>query len=267
MTHFLKLRLQTNQRLFALLIGLAIVSAHLLKVYGLSVKKHVTFTPYTAWLSMDFSGTSALMLLFYLLLPIIASLFASTIFLEDKRNHLICYVLLNSSRKKYFSMLFLKTFLTGAVVVALPLIIDLIGCFLLLPNLKPDPLINVNLGIYEGSGDLFPHLFYAHPLVYALFNIAISFVFAGLFVTFALAASFYIKNKMVILLLPFCLQLLSIAVNSFVMKNMALSPFGFSPEAITTYDKSFLAIVLYGGILFWVTLFLYVRGVKNNEAF
>lgn len=59
MTHFLKLRLQTNQRLFALLIGLAIVSAHLLKVYGLSVKKHVTFTPYTAWLSMDFSGTSA----------------------------------------------------------------------------------------------------------------------------------------------------------------------------------------------------------------
>ncbi|WP_163655450.1 hypothetical protein [Listeria sp. PSOL-1] len=256
-------RFLNRKLLLAFLIGMMIMLLHIIKIYILSQKHEIIFTPYTSWLSIDF--TSVLMILFYLLLPLLACFGTASVFLEDMTSELFAYSLTSFVRKTLFTKLFITVFVISALVTTIPLLLDFFLSFLFLPNIAPDKIINLNLGIYLGSGDLFPRLFYAHPFGYAMLHLFLCFIFSGVFGVMSLAVTFLSRNKIIIILVPLFVQVVLIALNTFAFPLFAFSPFGFLPESMVTYDKNIIVIAVVWGLLFFSSLVIFVRGARRYE--
>lgn len=71
----------------------------------------------------------------------------------------------------------------------------------LVPAYVPDPF---DSSFYTVSyNQAFSSVFYTYPLLYVLIYITIAAIFAGLWATVPLAITFFVKNKYIILLLPY----------------------------------------------------------------
>ena len=108
-------------------------------------------------------------------------------------------------RKPYFLAKTLAVFLTGAVVVVLPLLMNFLAVSAFVPATAPQ--VNYSFYNYVLFGDLWADLFFDQPLLYVLLYILLDGLFGGLLALFAFALSFLIPNRVVILVLPLLLLL------------------------------------------------------------
>ena len=116
--------------------------------------------------------------IFFALFPLIACLpYAATCYLDIKSGY-ERNVCVKASRINYVIAKAVAVSLSGAVAVAIPLLIDLFIAAGLYPDRKPNKLTFLYAGIIDCN--LFPRLFALYPVCYCLVFILLDAVFGGL---------------------------------------------------------------------------------------
>ncbi|MEH6891375.1 hypothetical protein V7024_17075 [Bacillus sp. JJ864] len=263
MIQFWFLRVKRSYFYYALFIGLILSFTHLIiNVIPLMKFNNIIFTPYTSWMSASF--TSVIPILFFLILPLISSLPVSTLFKDDKESGLLNIILIKTTKKKYFSGLFVVTFLIGSIVIAISLLVNALGSFLFLPNLLPDEIVNRNIGMNSGA-TILVDLYYNHPFIHMMLNILICSIFGGIFAVFSLSISFWIKNKFIVLVGGFIVQIGLLVINMLIFSEKAITPFFFLPENANVLPINIWIVFGVGIILFLVSCVIYFVGVKSYD--
>jgi len=139
--------------------------------------------------------------LFFTLLPLIAALPYSWSYYVENKTGYVKTVVTRSSKSQYFLTKYIATFIAGGLAVLIPLLINLliVSCFV--PAIIPTIMYPLYYAV--GHGSLWSSLFYTKPVVFVILYLILDFIFAGLFATMSLAISFFIKNRIAIILMPF----------------------------------------------------------------
>ncbi len=197
--------------------------------------------------------------LFYLLIPILATIpFADSFFL-DRKTGFIKNVLVRGQKKYYFLSKFIATFLAGGSAVLIPLVLSLALTAMVFPAMDPEASTYV---FAINASSLWGSLFYTHPFIYVFLYLIITFIFCGFLATTALVMGFFAENRFVVIVTPFLLYLFTFSVFSLFGADR-FEPINFlSPS----FGGSSLSIILGETLLLGlVTLILFIwKGLKDD---
>ena len=143
--------------------------------------------------------------IFFLILPILASLPFGTSYFEDCKEGVIKNIYMRTKREDYLKAKYAAAFLSGGIAVLVPLIFNLMCSLVLLPNLAPLSTMGDNI---LTPLMLFYKIFFAHPMIYTTFFLVVQFLMAGIWACVCLSVSFLSDYKIVVLIFPFFVQLI-----------------------------------------------------------
>lgn len=109
-------------------------------------------------------------------------------------------------RAAYFGAKYLAVFLSGGLAMVLPLLYNFLLTALFIPAAMPNPLYAVHNEVFPTS--LLSMVYYSHPFVYVALYLLLDFVFCGLLACLCFAVSAWVKNRVVVTLVPFALLVL-----------------------------------------------------------
>jgi len=201
--------------------------------------------------------------LFFMIFPILAALPFADSFFTDRKSGYIKNIFTRTNKNHYYISKYIAVFLSGGLVVIIPLILNLYLTALVIPSVIPD-VASQGFSL-SGCGAIGASVFYTHPYIYFFVYTALIFVTAGLLATIALAFSNIIKFKYIIVLTPFLIFLLSSFASDF-FNNYGLDIANWiSPgNGITT---NFLIVLCELIIIFvFVILFYFIKG-GNDEVY
>jgi len=158
---------------------------------GLQKNQGIDFTPYSEWFG---TGLSVLSSVFFITLPILASLPFSDTYLKDRQTGYFTAILSKGKTGRYFAGLYFYNFLAAALISAIPLLVNLYFSFMILPDVKPDPIVNNRLYL-SPDATFFQPLYYSYPLLHIFFYILLVALFSGMFASLSLSLSFYVNNR------------------------------------------------------------------------
>ena len=193
----------------SLLIGMIISVSHIIRIQ-LPLCEEMKYITYQIppilsqnWIGGDILGTETF--LYFLILPILATLPYGLSYFEDKDNGFLKMIYQRTRREEYIKNKFVATFISGGIAVTVPLIINLMVAMSLFPNIVPDVSRCTDL-IF--SNRIFYQIYYSKPLVYITLFLIIDFLFAGMWAVIALLSSYLSDYKVVVLITPFFIQLI-----------------------------------------------------------
>lgn len=166
---------------------------------------------YPGWLFSDWLGGrlySVFSYLYFMILPLLASLPHGDSFFTDVKKGVISNICIRTGKKDYYFAKYLSTFLSGGIVVIIPLLLNFLLSALLLPSMKPEVAF-WNTTVNEKSA--FPNIYFTHPLIYILIYIFIIFIFSGFFGTLSLVCSYYVNYHFLVIISPFICYIFLIA--------------------------------------------------------
>lgn len=140
---------------------------------------------------------------FIIIMPILCAFSFSDSYIEDRKSGIIENIYTRKSKIRYLINKYLVNFIVSGIAFAVPLLFDYLLCIMLMPSINSDPVLT---GKIISRGGLFSDLFYSKPNLYILMWIVIYFLFAGAFASIALCSSKFIKNKYVVIFVPFILN-------------------------------------------------------------
>lgn len=213
-------------------------------------------SPYNSFILFCLTDISNIL---FLIMPILVSMAYGDSYLEDLNSGFLKNILSRYSKKKYLRSKFLANFIVSGLTFSVPLIFNLTVHLLTQANIHPERMVQKNLSI----GNLNLELYLNHPLIYTLIWIGIYFMFAGAISSLALGLSTIIKNKFVVLILPFIIvQAISIIFPLIGLNKYNLSSFLFLGADINIGSMiiTFLVLLLSSFALFYI-------GEKANETF
>lgn len=263
------IRAFNNRSLFySILIGLIITISHFVYyVIPLSndLDKYLALNKpmmYPGWLFSSWIGGNLYNLhvfLYYLLIPILAVIpFADTFFL-DKKEGFTNNVFIRTNKKYYFISKFLATFTVGGLAIVIPLVANFLLTAMFLPSMIPE----VSSGFYTiDASSMWSTLFYTHPFIYLICFFLIDFVFSGLIATIALAVSYFVEHRFVVLITPFLLYLFVFAFFN-LLGAISLAPINFLQPS---FSRGNILIIFVETILLGVTtaFIFYSKGMKDD---
>ncbi|MFT8838335.1 hypothetical protein [Liquorilactobacillus satsumensis] len=266
MTYWLK-RVKNYHYYYGFALGLLIICLHIF-FSVIPARKYLTaenvflFTPYTKWIY--FNAGSGYSFLFVLALPLFCSLGLNQLIYDDLKSGFWHYKLIQGSLKRYSLVTSLLSFVSGFAMCGVLLLLDLGLTFLLLPNVKPDFILNANAPVLP-QFTFFSNLYYSHPLVLFFAYIIFSSFVAGLFSLFSGMLSFYIRKKFAVVSTGFVIGFV-LTILATVFTKQIYSPLliisGYNP----VYNPPLITALL--GYL--ITLILvevgFVLGVHKNAA-
>ncbi|WP_238386388.1 ABC transporter permease [Streptococcus sp. S784/96/1] len=178
----------------------------------------------------------------------------SNAYLQDKENNMIYGMLTRTTLKRYYLTKFLVNSLVSTLVGILPLALFLTANEVLFP---------VEQGSYFGEiGGAWSVIFKKSPLLYSVITIINSGFFATIYANLGLVSTFFIRHKLVSIVMPFMIYILP----SFVFPFVGLDQF----EPVTTFDltanTSATAVLVYSQmVVFFLVIAVlgYVRLKKE----
>ena len=207
-------------RMFAasLLIGLAVCTIQIfaevlpMQQYQQSLTQSDIY-PHGVFSKWIGGGNSYWGVLYFALLPILAALpFADSLH-ADRRSGYVKNIFTRGKRRSYYTAKFISVFLSGGAAAVLPLLWNLYLSAMLLPSIMPDPAAGT---FWPKAASLWAEQFYTQPYLYTAIFCAMIFIVSGLLATVALAATFFVKYRFVVLLVPFIVYQLITFLSRFV---------------------------------------------------
>jgi len=245
----------SKEMAISLILGIGIMIWHLLQfvLFKTIYDSGFDFCPksvYYHWIGANCYPTQSY--LYFLILPLIATLPAGGSLYVDLKNGYVKHVVLRSNQPSYFRAKYWAAFFSGGFAFCIPLLFNYLATALCLPLLRPEAITSV--GPLCGSFDY--ELFYHHPFVHTLLFILIDFIFAGGMVIFALLASFYAKYRVIILLIPFVIYYMLFSINNFLPGDIAVSPNyfllpGFDRKYIWEFILSLIVFIAVSLVYEW----------------
>lgn len=259
--------LKSKTMLLSLIIGTLITLSHVL-IYiipvsnfidqALSYNKAMYSVPsvFAGWIGN--AGYSMQSFLFYMLLPILVTIPFGDSFFADNKSGYIKNVLIRVKKKKYYLSKYIATFISGGLVIVIPLLINLIVSSMFLPSHLPQ----VISGYPIGAASMWSKIFYTHPYVYIFSYLLIDFIFSGLIATIALSISLISEYRFSVVFMPFLIYLFIYSI----LSSLGLSK--FVPFYFLQFGygmSSFITIVIQGLILAAITSTTFlIKGVKED---
>lgn len=212
--------------------------------------------------------------IFFFIFPLLAAIPYGWSYCIEKKSGYTRTMIVHTGRKTYFFSKYLAVFLTGGAVVAIPMIFSVLVTMLLFPSAVPLVEYDTSYGVF--SYDLMAELYYTQPYLYILLYICIDFIFCGLISCIAMTASSFIKQKWIVIILPFFLLLvidfLERYINNPIKMNVleeyhAISPFRFLNPGPKELPASIGVIAGMAAVIFVVTFFISIVWEKRREIY
>lgn len=246
----------------AILIGIIFCTLSIVQVRGGNndlqeyIKAYIT-TPFDNFIFFKLNPISNILIL---ILPIISSLSYSDSYLEDVNSGFIKFIYTRQNKQKYLLSKYFANFIVSGISFAIPILLNFIALMILVPNVQPNPILGQPTIMYGG---LFPQLFYKHPILYIMMWIIIYFLYAGAFASVGLSLGIFIKNKFVVLILPFIFCNVASVLFELCDKSK-YAPFQF---LYLSNEQNFFIILFEFLIIFVITVVLFSCGGYKNETF
>lgn len=265
-------------KLFWLVIAFAVVLTVLSAVYELqSSKKDFDFFSEFGYnlMSATFDNTyvntvyrdsaSITPAMFYRFIPLICVLAYGWSYSSDVRSGYIKSIITRTSKLKYLTSKYFATFISGGIVVLIPILVNIltIACFM------PFRMPNISESIYyaELPAFAFANLFYKAPALYMVIILIFHFILGGLFATFAMAVSMFTTNKYIVTLFPFVFSFLySYACTMFLNRLFwgEMDPLYLIDGLSNTYRVLEYLILVYGVFLILTAGTIFFKGMKKD---
>ncbi len=262
---FTYMKLRTNR--FQLYLAFAILSLiavlHISEVQNrYAMFQNLESTPYTKWLLFDtFSGLS---IVYLLLMPLAIAIGVSDIFIHDKHNNLLMNAYIYKSKVQTDFYVILYSSIVAFIVSALPLILNVVGIFLVLPDIKPDRYINhpIGMNMYD---TLSVNMHYDHPYLYILTYIVLAGVWGSIMNILAISMSLYTNKRIIAIIGPFVFQIFLIIVGNLTQNEFVVPPVYFIQGITMFMQTNYLVIVLTFLIYAILSIYFYISGNRKNE--
>lgn len=176
-------------------------------------------------------------------------------------------VITRTSKFAYLVSKYIAVFISGGLVVSVPLILNFGLNALVCPAAIPD-VTSLLVPMYQGS--FLSYVFYSNPCMHTLLVIIMSFCWGGAVACIALSVSVCLKKVILSVLSPFViLYSIELFTVTFIIEDTDQIQYVFSPLSqvhATTYNANpswlvFGTIVLIATISFFCTI---IRGVRNE---
>lgn len=185
-------------------------------------------------------------------------------FSRDNHNQYILQYYSRASRNKVHAARFITTFVSGGMLVLLPVLMNLIATMMCVPALSP-----VENGLFIGSGKSFMGcLFYNHTFVYIIIYIVQFFVYGGAFSVVSLAVAFLFDNAFLVMISPF-IAYYGVGVLSTVGKNIfglyTFNPMSYISPSNVLMDNGLIGFILEPLIIILVSgVIFFWKGAANE---
>lgn len=206
---------------------------------------------------------------YFFLFPILISMPYGWSYRIEKKKGYIRNVVLRCGKLRYYFSKYVAIFVSGGLAMVIPLIFNFILTAMFVPAVCPDPTYVTGYGILTSS--FLSKLFYTNPFLYVFIYLLVDFIFCGLISCLCLALASFIKNRVVIVLMPFfALLLFRYICTSFIYVSSTtiykeLSPMFFLRPVPAAYDTTGTIITIEAIILLIFTAyFSIIRGVRNE---
>ncbi len=182
--------------------SLSIVNKYAFAEDGAMIKNpaYATMTAYNGWLGGDMG--EFLSVLFYFLLFFFATLPFSWSLASEMKSGYISSAIVRGGRRNYYCSKYVAAFLSGAVSVTVPMILNFVITLCFIPARLPD----IRESLYMRGVDqrfVGGDLFYSTPFLYVFLYIGIAFLFAGLWATVPLSLAFLSRNRFIVIISPY----------------------------------------------------------------
>lgn len=192
------------QTLLAVLIGLLVVVIQALTINQVNATRGVN-NAFLHLTGFDFSGSGTT--IYYLILPLMCGLAASSTYQEDKRNHRLSQLLSRRTQRQYLFSTTASSFIVGGLVGILPLLVEA-GYFFINFQVTNAP-TGRDYQIISPAGWGY-NLFIHNTLLFWLCTILITFVFSGLFSLMGLVSSYFEIHSGVETIIPFVISFITL---------------------------------------------------------
>lgn len=230
------------------------------QTYG--INKLLENTPYTQ--SLLFDGFSTFQTVYLLIMPLAISIGVSDIFIQDRKQHLTYHAYMYHENMSVNMKVILYSSIVAFLLVIIPLVINFVGEFLLLPNILPERITNDPIGIVSSSTFSVP-LYYSMPTLYILMYIIWAGIWGVIMNIFAITLSLCTNRRILAIIGPFILQILLIILSNLTYNSYVEPPMYFITGRMDfVYFEAFpivLTFILYVGL----SIYFYIRGMRKYE--
>lgn len=279
------LRIEINKLLhtkrFWICLGIGIVIASFNTIYMLSayqefVKEKLEFiqmygngvnpilessTLYNGWL-----GNEAFTLSFsvyYFIFPLLVVVPYGTSLYGELKSGYIKNIIVRMNKRVYWKAKYITAFLSGGLVMTVPLLFNILLDAMILPALKPDSVYPYYAMLETG---FLSDMYSEHPLIFNGIYFLLAFCFCGLLATMSYLCNFFAKNKLINLVLPFGVIMLLHYVSSFISSKYDWSPLYCIHATPVRYQNSGYVLLVYLGSMILLTLVVgIIKGRKTYE--
>lgn len=161
-------------------------------------------TLYNRWIGAEWM--TSLSSLYFFIFPLAAAIPYGLSLYQERRSGYMAQMILRETRGKYLREKFIAVFLSGGLVITVPVILNIMLVALYFPAYTPD----LNLDIYYAVQPFSfgSRLFYEIPWLYLCVRVALIFWYGGVAASISMAATFFTRNRFVILFSPILFFLL-----------------------------------------------------------
>lgn len=212
---------------------------------------------------------------YYFIFPLLVGIPIVDTIYKERISGTINFELTRRSRFTYYLNKIIFVFVTAFFLFVIPLLLGIILMNLLTGQWDFsayseafNKLINNTAKLADDTSvgqkiELFSSLLATSPYLYILVYYIIGGLYAGAYVCFGVAASLYLRNRFLILFMPFILYIGGWIAFT-VLGLLSWDPFNFLLAGQPVENISYLPIIIDFIILLAVSLILYVRGAKRQ---
>lgn len=194
-------------------------------------------TAYNRWIGGQIDGY--IPNLFYFLLPVFAVIPYAWSFLEEAKSGYTHNIITRTGKRVYFLCKYIATFVSGVLVILIPLVVSFVTVLCFIPAYMPDMQYDLYYLVeIKTPGST---IFFSTPVLYVLLYILLASLFAGIWATLPMAVSFFTQNRFVVLFAPFIVLLFLLHVGFLALyyrASVGISPLeylrGANPGSATT---------------------------------
>lgn len=178
---------------------------------------------FSHWIGVD--GYLMSSAVFFSLLSLTAAIAFGYSYLKERNTGYYLHMIHRNSKKKYLISKYAAGFICGGFSVAFPMLIN----FMINAMINPAGMINVNTWITPTQPFFFSELFYTCPLLYVLLVLIMDFIWGGICTALALSFSLFVKNIIIVLVMPAIFFHALDLILGLVRNNIDRLPYEISP--------------------------------------
>jgi len=206
--------------------------------------------------------------LFFFLFPLLAAMAYGWSFHSELKRGYIKNVTTRTRKMNYYAAKYIATFLVGGLAVVIPLGINMLISLLYSNAAIPDVIYQY---FSMGHGSLWSRIYFSQPFLFCVIYLFVDFFFCGSIACLSMALSFFVKNRITVLLTPF---LALLAVDYLRWKIMEVLSISYEVSPIRFLHPTPYPLSVSGNIIFVWGVFLFLGALliclikgRSNDIF